>query len=250
MDQGTSASAPSASKVTAPSESASQPLPNRIAASSSRASSSQPQSKSSKPGITKLESQSAKKASSQTSKSATLLQSLKEVRQDGSRRAGLSDESSAQKPAADPVFDRKGKRKAEESAGDHQETSGLAAVDTAPTSQHSKSTQSEHAKSSTKAKPKKGRVAELSREDLEESQPSQPPDPGTPGRSSMDIPVNTQETPAIKRNLAMRAGLGHGAPPGTPGSARRSSSDMRGRRGSSIGNGLEGIFLCRKDIHV
>ena len=64
---------------------------------------------------------------------------------------------------------------------------------------------------------------------------------GTPPAST-SVPVYTQETPAIQRNMAMRAGtgLGLGSAPTTPGSARRVSGDMRGRRGSSIGNGFEG----------
>lgn len=55
-----------------------------------------------------------------------------------------------------------------------------------------------------------------------------------------DVPMASQETPAIRRNQAFRAGLG--PPPGaTPGTlARRASGELRGRRGSSIGNGFEG----------
>ena len=63
---------------------------------------------------------------------------------------------------------------------------------------------------------------------------------GTP-RKQTSVPTNTQETPAIRRNQAMRAGLG---PPGTPGSIVRRSSSERGRRGSSIGNGFEGACAC------
>lgn len=145
------------------------------------------------------------------------------------------------KAAESAVVDRKGKRKAEDSAGEDQEEARTA-VDA-----NSQSKRSTQVAKSTKSKLKKGRVAELSREDLDDTQrPNQPPDPGTPGRTSKSIPVNTQETPAIQRNLAMRAGLGNGAPPGTPGSSRRSSGDLRGRRGSSIGNGLEGELLSSR----
>lgn len=142
---------------------------------------------------------------------------------------------------AETVVDRKGKRKADESAGEEQDGSADALPE--GSTERVKSSQASKSKS-TKARLKKGRVADLRREEEDDSQLSnQPPDPGTPARSSRAIPINTQETPAIQRNLAMRAGLGHGAPPGTPGSARRTSSDMRGRRGSSIGNGMEGTHV-------
>lgn len=182
------------------------------------------------------------------SNSADLLQSLKQARQNGTRQQTLSStlsDAASPKPA-EAVIDRKGKRKAEESAG--EETDAATALG-GPSSQSTTSAQSSRVPA--KAKLKKGRVAELSREDLEDAQPLQPPDPGTPGRpisSSTQVLIHTQETPAIQRNLAMRAGLGFGIPPGTPGSARRSSSDMRGRRGSSIGNGFEGRLSYPRDL--
>lgn len=214
-------------------ETASQPLPSRVkpaSAHSTLTSQSQP--------VAKGKNTSKAKAITHLA-SSELLQSIKEVRQNGSRRApGASAGADSQTQPKEPVavVDRKGKRKADESAGEEQAEGGPAGAT------GSQSTRLAQDAKSTKAKPKKGRVAELSREDLDEpqQQPDQPPDPGTPGRTSKHIPVNTQETPAIQRNLAMRAGLGNGAAPGTPGSSRRSSGDMRGRRGSSIGNGLEG----------
>lgn len=215
-------------------ETASQPLPSRtkpVPQSTIATSQSQPTAKSRNASSAKTHAQLA---------SSDLLQSLKEVRQNGTRKgpaaAGAAATIAAQPKEPVAVVDRKGKRKAEDSAGEDQDESTLQAD--AP-SQGTRVTQSTK---STKAKLKKGRVAELSREDLDETQQpdQQPPDPGTPARPSTHIPVNTQETPAIQRNLAMRAGVGNGAPPGTPGSSRRSSGDLRGRRGSSTGNGLEG----------
>jgi len=70
-------------------------------------------------------------------------------------------------------------------------------------------------------------------------------EPGTPPTT---VPVYSQETPAIQRNQAMRAGV---PIPGTPGSAsRRVSGDLRGRRGSSIGNGFEGSWLTTFNVKV
>jgi hypothetical protein len=176
-----------------------------------------------------------KKAPPQATSSAQLLASLKEVRQNGSNSIEASTQasqgSSSSSKQVPKVVDRKGKRKADDSL----ETLPEVSQDTA-----SQKTGLPKAKGS-RNKTKKGRVTELTQQGNQDAHQAQPPDPGTPDRSeSTHIPINTQETPAIQRNLAMRAGLGSNVPPGTPGTSRRSSSDMRGRRGSSIGNGLEG----------
>lgn len=235
-----SASAPATSKPVG-SQSTSQTAPPRITAPERIASSSLQGSQGSKTSKTK--SAPTKKSGSHNPVSADLPLSLKEVRHVRPNKAFPTNESiPTSTKVAETVIDRKGKRKADESEGEEQDIS----IDS--TTQRLKSSQPTKLVSANK--PKKGRVAELSREDQEDSQPSQPPDPGTPGRSSSstNVPINIQETPAIQRNLAMRAGLGHGLPPGTPGSARRSSGDMRGRRGSSIGNGLEGALQNNDDF--
>lgn len=183
---------------------------------------------------TSSQSQTSKPSRAVTAKDTkTLLKSIKQIRKNEPRKA----DSNLDKP----VTDRKGKRKADETPSDIDSEAArrqeVAALD--------------HGKP-TRPRTKKGRVAELSREDLDEqggsSQSAAPA--GTPARSSTRIPVNTQETPAIQRNVAMRAGLtGLGLPlsTGTPGSStRRASTDRRGNRGSSIGNGFECELSCKR----